>query len=282
MMSWDDLRFLLAIARHGKLSDAARVLNVSHTTVSRRLEHLQQRSGTELLTRTPDGFVLTNHGQALLRIAERVETEAHAAERVLMGTNTVAGRLTVTTIDVMVELYRDVFAQFMRAHSDVELVVRLDSRALDLSRRQADIAIRYSNAPPPGLVGRRLGTHRSGPFAASSLIERIGRAAGYSSYPWIMWTEDQQARLTEAWYQEHIGRPPAARVNHPMALGQMARAGAGAVVVVEAAGRLWGLEPIGPPIPGFDIDLWILTHPDLKQAGRIRAFMDHFVECVLR
>ena len=277
-MSWDDLRFFLAIARHGTLSDAARNLHVSHTTVARRLEQLQQSSGVELLTKTPNGFVLTDHGQALLRIAERVESEAHAAERVLVGASSLEGRLTVTTIDVIVELYWKALESFMAAHSEVELVVRLDNRPFDLARRQADVAIRYSNAPPPGLVGRKLGRHALAPFAARSLAARIGRTAGYAAYPWIMWTEDQHARLTEAWYRQHVGRPPAARVNHAMALGQMARAGAGAVIVTEAVGRLWELEAIGPRIPGFDIDLWLLTHPDLKHAGRVRAFIDTFVE----
>ena len=278
-MSWDDLRFFLAIARHRTLTDAARALTVSHTTVARRLEQLQLQAKTELLTKTPDGFVLTERGQALRQVAERLEAEAHAAERLLVDVGPVEGRLTVTTVDVVFELYWDVFSSFMRAHPEVELAVYLDNRNLDLTRRRADVAIRFSNAPSEVLVGRKLGRHLYAPYAAQSLIDRVNSEV-YADYPWILWTEDLRARMTEAWFQRNVGGRPAARVNHTMAMGQMIRAGAGAALLTEIAGDHWGLAPIGPRLDGFELELWILTHPDLKHAERVRAFMDHFVAAV--
>src|SRR5690242_9608919 len=84
-MDWDDLQSFLAIARHGSLSAAARALKVTQSTMSRRLEGLEARMGARLLHKTPQGYVLTPVGEAILGNVERIENEALAVERAVTG-----------------------------------------------------------------------------------------------------------------------------------------------------------------------------------------------------
>ena len=97
MLDWDDLRFYLALVRHGSLSSAAKVLHVAQSTVGRRLNSLEASLGVRLLNRTPDGYVPTLAGLDVRAQAERLEAEALALERSVGGRDTrLAGLVRVT------------------------------------------------------------------------------------------------------------------------------------------------------------------------------------------
>src|SRR5690606_15542348 len=138
-----DLRTLLAIAREGTLAGAARRLRVNHSTVFRRLRAIEARLGTRLFERQGGSYVTTAAGEDLLRTAERVEAEVEALERRLSGQDLrLTGNLRLTAPDDVAEvLLMPLLAQFRHAYPDISVELAVDNRMLNLTRREADIAV---------------------------------------------------------------------------------------------------------------------------------------------
>ncbi|MEO1267420.1 MAG: LysR family transcriptional regulator [Myxococcota bacterium] len=280
-MHWDDLRYFLALAREGTLTRAAQTLNVSHSTVARRVEALSVEAGVKLFTRTPEGYLLTVAGQELKEAAARVEEEVSAASRVLSSRDgRMSGRLFVTTIDVIADLYGHHLAQFRRRYPDIELVLSVDNSTVNLNRREADVALRMTNNPPGHLVGRRVAAFNWAPFASTMLLDECGYNGDLSALPWLAWTERAGANMIESWLNEHTLSAPVARVDAAMTMQTLVLAGVGATLLPIYMAKRSDLVQLGDPIDGFSVDLWLLTHPDLRHIGRVKAFMDHMTHAI--
>lgn len=175
-IGWDDLRVFLAVQRHGSHAGAGRALAVDATTVSRRLAALEQAVGARLFDRTPEGLALSDAGRALLPRAERVALEVEAAERELAGQDQrVAGPVRVTAGDGLVDhVLVPGLVDLLRRHPGLVVALGSDTRTLNLSRREADIAVRFGRSKDPALVERRLGAVRFGLYAAPDYLTRRG------------------------------------------------------------------------------------------------------------
>src|SRR6185436_7743816 len=144
MLDWDDLRFFLALARHGSLSAAARDLHVAQSTVGRRLASLEASLGVRLLNRTPDGYVPTLAGQVVQEHAERLEAEAQSLEHTVGGRDTrMAGLVRVTSAETVADhiLTQGLATLYLR-HPEIMVELIPDPRELSLSMREADISVR--------------------------------------------------------------------------------------------------------------------------------------------
>lgn len=183
MLDWDDLRFFLAIARHGSLSAAARDLRVAQSTAGRRLAALEATLGVRLLNRTPEGYVPTLAGQDVRRQAERLEAEALALQRNVGGRDTrLAGLVRVTCAEAVAShILAPCFAALHRRHPDIMIELLPGTRELSLSRREADISVQLARPDQHDLVVRRLGRLAFGVYASrptlSSVAHRISRPA---------------------------------------------------------------------------------------------------------
>lgn len=292
-MNWDDLRFLLAIGREGTLTGAARELGVNHSTVSRRLQAVEENLGTRLFDRLPQGYEPTPAGRGVLDIAEEVETRVHRIDRELVGADArLSGTLRVTTLDVINERYMGDIAEFAKRYPGVDLELCLDDMPRSLARREADVALRMSNAPAEHLVGRRLAHAEFGLYGSRALVEAHAGQDGFDgddfgqlqALPWLAWAERMGARLTEAWMDTHVPDANVAlRVDSSNAMISAIRHGLGVQFI---ACFLGDAEPdlvrLRPPEPGFGMDLWVLTHADLRGTARVKAFMDHISQAVRR
>ena len=156
---WNDLRSFLAIARAGSLQGAARILGVNHSTVFRRLNALEARLKVRLFDRSARGYGLTGAGEHMLASAERVEDEILGLERRLLGGDVrLAGTLRVTTTDTLAHgLLGPHLRAFQAAYPAIELELVTGNAFFDLSKREADVALRPSRHPGDAMVGRRLG-----------------------------------------------------------------------------------------------------------------------------
>ncbi|MFT3916703.1 MAG: LysR family transcriptional regulator [Anaeromyxobacteraceae bacterium] len=174
--AWDDLRVALAVQRRGSHGGAARVLGVDTSTVGRRLSALEAALGARLFNRTPAGLLPTREGAALLVRAARVEEEALAVEREVGGADArVSGSVRLTASDGLLHhLLLPALGELRRAHPGLTLELRPDALALDLARREADVAVRLFRPRGGSLVARRLGTLRHGLFASREYLERRG------------------------------------------------------------------------------------------------------------
>lgn len=121
-MNWDDLRLFLAVARTGSISAAAKVLNVQHSTVSRRIRKLEEKLGARLIERKKSGYELTHAGEDVKQSAQRIETEMlYVDSAVLNKDSSLAGSLKITAINNMAStVLMPIFAAFSKANPQID------------------------------------------------------------------------------------------------------------------------------------------------------------------
>ncbi|MEN5083958.1 LysR family transcriptional regulator [Bosea sp. TWI1241] len=279
-VSWDDFRLIKAIAEARSLPAAAELIGINHSTVFRRLGQIEEALGTRLFERHRSGYVTTPAGEEMAALAARLDQDISGFTRRLAGREIQpAGELRVTTNDsLLIELLTPLFERFMRECPDIRLDVLLGNQALNLSKRDADVAIRATDAPPENLVGRR---------AARIAWALYGRAADHP---------DAQALTEEHWPAQRwvsLGDqftgfkvvqtvqkavPPERlvyKLNSVLGLAEAIETGIGVGFVPCFIGdRRPGLARLGAPQPGYAADLWLLTHPDMRHTPRVRLFLD--------
>jgi DNA-binding transcriptional LysR family regulator len=281
--NWDDLRVFLAVAREGSLSGAARALGVNHSTVFRRIGAFEETLGVRLFERLAGGYLLTPAGEELRDGALRVEEEIASLSRKVTGQDLrLSGTVRVTTIDMLAfGLLPRHIAGFRVAYPGIEIELVVGNATLNLSRRESDVALRVGNTPPETLVGRRVGR----------LVFALYGSAGYRArrpepdlalHDWIGFDSEHEA-LVRRMVRFLPEIRPALRTNSVAAALAAAREGLG---VAPLPCGIADLEPdlvrISPLPDDFTLDLWLLTHEDLRRTARIRVFLDFLAEALAK
>ncbi len=273
---WDDLRIFLEIARTGSLAGAARALGVNHSTVFRRINAFEDRLGVRLFERLPTGYALTLAGEEMQASADRVEREIDRLDRRITGRDLrLEGTLVVTTTDTIIENFLTPhLAAFRQAYPGIVLELVIDNRNINLSKRQADVAVRPTRNPPETLVGRKIADIAVAPYAAPRYMK--GRKEDLGALDWLSVDESLAHLAAAKWFREnHADANVVLRANSLFGLLHTCEAGMGAALLAcFMADPRKGLRRIGEPIPGAGTMLWLLTHEDLRHTGRVRAFMD--------
>lgn len=281
--NWDDLRVFLAVARAGSLSGAARTLGVNHSTVFRRIGAFETGLGVRLFERLPSGYLLTPAGEELHEGALRVEEEIASLSRKVTGQDLrLSGTVRVTTVDMLAfGLLPRHLAGFRDAYPGIDLELVVGNATLSLGRREADVALRVGNAPPETLVGRRVGRLAFAVYGSADYRARR-LEPDLALHDWIGFDAEHEA-LVRRFAHFLPGVRPALRTNSVAAA--LAAAGAGLGLAALPCG-LADLEPdlvrVAPLPDDFTLDLWLLTHEDLRQTARIRAFLDFLAEALAR
>ncbi len=283
-MDWDDLRIALAIVRSGSLSGAARVLDLNHATVWRRLKGLEARLDTRLFERRPEGYVPTAAGDELRRSAEAMEEAAAGLDRRLSGRDLrLTGTVRLSTLDsIALALLPPHLARFRQAHPGITVELAISSALANLTRRDADVALRATDTPAETLVGQRLADVTMAAYATRDYLARNPAGTDWAAHDWIV-PDEIFAHTSFARFiaREAPGRV-ALRVDTESGLAAAAAAGIGVTLLACFVGdddpRLVRLSP---PIAELTHGLWLLTHDDLKGAARIRAFLD-FMSAAIR
>lgn len=274
-MEWDDVRSFLAIARARTLSGAARNLGVRQSTMSRRLDALEHKAGARLLQRTSGGYELTALGEAVLGNAERMEAEAIAVERIVQGRDVaLSGVVRLTTVEFIAEvLLPGAIRTLQRQYPRITIDVLSDPRSLNLSRREADLAIRMTRFEGSQLVSRRLATTASALYVGADYLADV--AGG--TEPAIVTVLEDQAHLPEArWLEEQLPKARVAlRSNSRAAQRAAVQAGLGAACLPCIMGDGYpGLVRMPGAGPGPAREVWLGVHSDLRHMPRIRAVID--------
>lgn len=287
-IAWDDFRLVRAVAETGSLAGAADKLTVNHSTVFRRLGALEAQLGARLFERARSGYVPTPTGEEMVRLAERMAEEVTAVERRIMGQDLKpSGELRVTTNDVLlVHLLTPIFASFRRAYPEIRLDIVVANPSLNLSKRDADVAIRASDRPGDTLVGRRMATIA---WAVYGRADAFPEGSDLSPqdlrrHDWLGFSEGLGASKPAKWLRERVGEERMVyRVNTVLGLAEAAEAGMGLSLLPCLIGdRMPKLRRLLAPEPEADAGLWLLTHPDLKATARVRSFMDHMARELTR
>ena len=280
-MDWDDFRYLLAIADAGSLAEAGRQLKVTHSTVLRRLDAMEQRLQTRLFERLRSGYLPTPAGEEALAAARQMAPAAMEAERRIVGGDLrLAGPIRISTGLVMtLHLLPRHLARFQARHPGIELEVTNSRIKVDLDQREADVALRLSSNVPEHWIGRHLGDV---PFRIYGL--RHGATAApirplqalLETERWITFERDATDRSYDRWMHAHVpARQVSLRVDVFSAALASVKAGMGvcllpAYVAVDEP----GIVALSDPIAELQTPLWLLTHPDLRRTARIQVFME--------
>jgi DNA-binding transcriptional LysR family regulator len=288
-VDWDDLHTFLAIARHGNLSAAARSLNVTQTTVGRRLEGMHQRAGVTLLQKTPTGFVLTSAGSRILANIERMENEALAAELAITGEDSrLSGVVRITTVDLFASRFiAPSLIELKRRHPGIVIELDTDTRSLSLSRREADIALRLVRFEQHDVVVRKVAEMPFGIFASEAYLAEHGRPDFAAACPdqRILTLQEDQLHLPEAaWFTTMAAAADVAlRSNSRDVLLRCARSGLGMVCLpLYMADEVSELVRLPTPEREPVREVWLGVHRDIRQTPRIRVVVDHLVDCLRR
>lgn len=278
---WDELRSFLAVARHGSLGGAARALGVNHSTMFRRLNALEGRLGVRLFDRSARGYALTSAGEHMLASAERVEDEIVALERRLLGGDVrLAGTLRVTTTDTLMHgLLGPHLRAFQAAYPAIELELITGNAFFDLSKREADVALRPSRHPGDAMVGRRLAGIAVALYGGRDYLAERGRPASAAELAGhaLITGDGSLAHLPATrWLARHVsGAASVLRCNSWLSQLAAARAGLGLAALPCFLGDpAPELVRVLPPQPTLAGELWLLTHPDLRRTARVRAFIE--------
>ena len=283
-MNWDDLRVFLAAARRGSHKAAGKQLGVDPTTVGRRLQALERALGAKLFQRTPEALVLTPAGAALLVRAQNAEAELLSGERELAAADDrVEGELRVTAGDGLVHcVLLPALGELRQEHPHLRLELRAETAVLDITRREADVALRFGRPREPSVVGRRLAQVDFGLYASDAYLARAGHprgVAGLAEHDFVGFPSALDETPQVRWLTRHVPRPRyVVRANTTTAQLQAAADGHGvALLTGYAAAREPRLRRLLSHTVGLTRELWFVTHADLRQLARVVAFR-RFVE----
>lgn len=279
LVSWDDYRTVLAVSRARSLAGAADLLGVNQSTVFRRLGAMEDRLGARLFERSRTGYALTAAGEEMVKLAERMAEDIVDFERRLTGQDLrPQGELRVTTNDTLVvHLLTPIFASFRQIYPEIALDVVIGNQSLNLSKRDADVAIRATANPPETLVGRRLATIPWAIYASASLGLTSLDPVDYRRHSWVGPGDNLLSLKPSRWLIQNVGEDRIGwKINTVLGLAEAVAEGAGiGLLPCFIAQTFPNLVRLGEPIEQFEGALWLLTHPDLRNTARVRVFMDH-------
>jgi DNA-binding transcriptional LysR family regulator len=287
MTSWDDLRVFLAVARAGSASAAVRALGLSQPTVSRRLAALARELGVELLRAGARGYTLTTAGERLRGQLERVDRAILAAQRAvdrLDARPLGAVRLTAPEgLGLLVVAPR--LEAFRREHPGIDLVLVAESNVANLSRREADLALRFVRPRQRELVMRRLATVPFAPYASPRYLRGRPRDAGaaiVAGDELVALHESLESSPDSAWLRAHAPQQRVrVRVHTQLALRAALLAGAGVGILPDYLGDVPGLRRLGTG-PALERDLFLVYHRALRSAERVQIVARFVASCVER
>lgn len=281
-MDWDDLKVFLALSRKGSARGAAQVLGVSNSTITRRLDDMEHKLQAHLFDRTPDGYRMTAAGEQVLPTAEHVEELVMAVERrITGGDQELQGtiRLTLPPAGRLGFLVGRL-VRFAEQYPGIDLELTSSVDAADLSRREADIAVRVmpANLPPPEyLIGRHLASLTASTYVHKGLLNPDNP----SDISHLSWIGKRSADQKEEWLA--LTDFPQQPVRHAIVDLNL---------LTDAVRNKMGMaympcftvynDPEIVRVPGAGIvhqsDMWVLTHKDLRLSARLRVLREVIAE----
>ena len=275
-MNWDDLRFFLALSREGSVSGAGRALGVKHTTVARRISALEERLGTRLFDRLPDGYAMTQAAENMFEHALEMETLAQAADRQVFGRDAeLAGPLKLTVAHDLANLL--IFPKlriFTETYPHIDLQLITTTGLVDLAAREADIALRLTAKPPDYLVGRKVLPMRHGVYGTTRTLKKLSDPVnvilfrGDTEHP--PWVTENFPNARTVMRVDDVSSMAVATRNH-LGLSRMP---------CYIGDSDPGLRRLDVPLKLSDWGVWILSHVDLRATARVRVCREFLLNTI--
>jgi DNA-binding transcriptional LysR family regulator len=286
-LPWDDVRLFLALCRSRTVGEAAAALGVDASTVSRRLAALEATLSATLFDRGRDGIARTQAAEDLMPVAEEIEgamarfaTEAEGLERLVSGSVRIACPPDVAEVFVA-----PLVPELRANHPSLRIEIAPGETVLDLTRREADLALRTVRPARGDLVVTRLLTVRWVLVAAPEVARSAGTLRSWSDAPWVTWGERLSSTPPARWFATHArDAEPVVRTDSLMLQLALVRKGVGVALVPEPSVEHYGLVPVktSPALRDASSEwpsdeLFLVTHRALRQVPRVRAVWDLLV-----
>ena len=280
-LEWSDLTVILAVCRTGTLSGAARTLGQNHSTIFRKINGIEEKTGVRFFERLPDGYKMTEAGETVMRYAERIETEVHALSREVLGQDTrLQGKIRVTAPEgISIKMLPGWTAKFRRQHPEVSIENTGGHSTVDLTRREADVAIRATSKPPDTSLGRKVCDFRFALYASPKYLKQnADKTPQDQNWCIIEGTIDWLIPLI--WKKkQHAEQQVVFSSNASLSVINAAAEGMGLTMMpcylVDTDKRL---VRVGDPLEALTIELWVLTHADLRHTARVKALISFLYE----
>lgn len=278
---WNQVRAFLATAEEGSLSAAARALRSTQPTIGRQVSALEAHLGVTLFERAGRALVMTTAGHDLL---EHVQAMGEAASRISIAaagqSQDVAGCVTVTASELVAAAFLPPVLQKLRAEAPgIEVEIVVSDRIEDLTRRDADIAIRHVRPDQPDLIARHLADATAGFYASKGYLAARGRpkcAADLSEHVFVGPRDTVQ--MFEILETHGVSLSPdqfKVSADSGVVIWEMMRAGLGMTIMPQG---LWphvtDVEAILPDVVRIKFPVWLVTHRELRTSRRIRIVFD--------
>ena len=281
-MNWNSLKVFLSISRSGSLSGAAKDLDVNHSTIFRRLNAFEDEIGGRLFERINNRYELTTLGHDLFGLALSIESSFDDLDRHIVGKDVQPkGIVKITAPNNIAYRYLPRYiAEFNLRYPEIHIELLVSNQEFNMSNRQADIAVRATSSPPEYLVGRQVRSLSWSVFGSQKYEDKfgfpetidelvnhalIGAAGVMCSLPAFIWLE------------EHLSHQVITRCDDLTAMSYFAEAGQGLALLPDDQRRpeiirLFGIQESNPS------NLWLLTHPDLRNVKRVKLVMEYLAE----
>jgi DNA-binding transcriptional LysR family regulator len=286
-MDWDKLRIFHAVAGAGSFTHAGHELNLSQSAVSRQISALEEDLRVPLFHRHARGLILTEQGEVLYRTAHDVFTKLAAAKTRLMDSKEKpSGELRITTTVGLGSVWLTPrIKEFMELYPDIQVQLLLEDEELDLSMREADVAIRLRRPTQPDLIQRKLFTVHHHVYASVDYVRNHGIAKSSAELDKHKILVFQGASyltyvnmLLTAGRAENDPRVPALRVNSAYGLRRAVQAGAGIAILSDyLVAPDMNLVQIELDIETPEFDTYFVYPEELKDTKRVTVFRDFLV-----
>jgi DNA-binding transcriptional LysR family regulator len=287
-MDWDKLRIFHAVADAGSFTHAGTELLLSQSAVSRQISALEEDLHVPLFHRHARGLILTEQGEVLYRTAHEVFTKLAAAKTRLMDSKEKpSGELRITTTVGLGSVWLTPrITEFLELYPDIQVSLMLEDTELDLSMREADVAIRLRRPTQPDLIQRKLFTVHHHIYASVDYIKRHGipKSVDDLDKHRIISFGETEGYLTNLNWLETIGRETtsprksALRVNNAYGVRRAVQAGAGIGSVADyMVAADMNLVLIDLPLEAPQFDTYFVYPEELKDTKRVTVFRDFIV-----
>ncbi len=284
---WDDLRVVIAVFRGGSLKAAAASLEVNVSTVSRRLDSLEDASGLHLFDRTPEGAAPTEAAERLLPFAEQMESASLELSHAIDGfESTPTGLVRLTAPPGLVDHFLGgPLAELSSRYPALQIEVDSSIGYSDLTRREADIALRIARPTSGDLVSVRTGTSGFAVVASPARVRKIGKLSRAGDTRWVTYGPSLNHLPETKWIVDRAPETVAIRSNSLTAQIESVRAGAGATVVPAPFKDFAGLAEVPltralkrsvGELPSRG--LWLVGHRALRSVPRVAVVWDFLLE----
>lgn len=278
--NWDDYLYFLRVARLGSLKAASKSLKVNHTTVLRRINALEEKLDARLFERLKTGYVLTESGNEIFNQIDHIEEAFLTIERKILGRDIrYEGKIKLSTTDTLGQYWLPHYIyKFKEVYPDIILDIDIRTNYTDLTKREADVVIAAVNDHPDYIIGKVLAPIKIKLYASIDYIEKHGKPDSpedLSDHKLLLLNEKLGHIAFNEWLKNLVPKSAiAVSSNMLTTLYSYARQGLGVAPLPTYVGDRDDQLACLMDVPEqFHHKIWILTHPDLKNTRRIKAFM---------